>query len=79
MSYCSRKNSANREPMIRSLYDQNYNKVFNPINPLPIEESIQIIRCQCGNQMCKGECKNNTYYVNPKNVEKKYQTFYNKV
>ena len=77
MSYCSRKNSANREPMIRSIYDQNYNKMFNPVNP--ISPDIQTLKCQCGNHMCNGDCKNNTYCAKPKNIEKKYQTFNNNV
>ena len=31
MSYCFRKNTKNREEMIRSEYDKKYNMAFNPV------------------------------------------------
>jgi len=31
MSYCFRKNTKNREEMIRSEYDKKYNVAFNPV------------------------------------------------
>jgi len=31
MSYCFRKNTKNREEMIRSEYDKKYNNAFNPV------------------------------------------------
>lgn len=41
MSYCTRKNSANRTQMIRSPYDEKYNKTFDPNQSSPLVKEVK--------------------------------------